>query len=191
MIDSKRSTVAAVFAVLAVLAGCGDAGNDGHAAPDVRPVTADTKAGGGKSPATPVRPSPPISFRYDVQGTPIVGQPVAVNVFVSSPAKSGPMSLSYRVTDASSMTFPKSQALRSQMAVAENDEPRRQQITVIPQREGRLYLNVSAEIETPDGTMMRTVAIPIQVGSAPPDLEVNGELVETEDGEVVVSMPAE
>ena len=65
-----------------------------------------------------------------------------------------------------------------------------QQITVIPQREGRLYLVVSAEVESARGTLLSTTSIPIQVGTAPPELESAGELVETEDGETVVSMPA-
>jgi len=73
----------------------------------------------------------------------------------------------------------------------EREELGSQKITVVPQREGRLYLNVSAEVDTDNGMMIRTTSIPIQVGSAPPELKVNGELLETDDGEVVVSMPAE
>jgi hypothetical protein len=140
---------------------------------------------------SPGKPSAPISFRYEVQGTPIVGQPVAVNVFVTSSIKEAPVKLFYRVNDTSSMLFPESQALQTKFVAEAEDQPRSTQITVIPQREGRLYLNVSAEIETTDGTMLKTTSIPIQVGSAPPELEVNGEIMETEEGETVISMPAE
>ena len=38
--------------------------------------------------------------------------------------------------------------------------------------------------------MMKTQAIPIQVGAAPRDLESAGELKETEDGDTVVSLPS-
>jgi hypothetical protein len=139
---------------------------------------------------SPGKPSAPISFRYAVQGTPVVGQPVAIDVFVSSSVSDAPIELFYRVNDASSMSFPESQAKRAELAIVPGDKPRAQQITVVPQREGRLYLNVSAEIETATGTMIKTTSIPIQVGSAPPELETNGALIETEEGETVVSMPA-
>ena len=38
--------------------------------------------------------------------------------------------------------------------------------------------------------MIKTMAIPIQVGSVPEKPEINGELVEGPDGETVISMPA-
>ena len=63
-------------------------------------------------------------------------------------------------------------------------------MTVIPQREGRLYVNVSAEVQTPGGMMIKSMAIPIQVGNAPKKPQINGELVEGPDGETVISMPA-
>jgi hypothetical protein len=62
---------------------------------------------------------------------------------------------------------------------------------VVPQREGRLYLNVSAEVETEGGTLLKSMAIPIQVGSAPRQQQTNGELKPDADGEPVISMPAE
>jgi hypothetical protein len=71
-----------------------------------------------------------------------------------------------------------------------------QQVAVVPQREGRLYINVSAEVETAGGTIIKSMAIPIQVGNAPvqPQLkqpQLNGELKEGPDGETVISMPAQ
>src|SRR5690606_32530927 len=100
------------------------------------------------------------------------------------------VTLNYRINDARTMSFPQTQAQRVALAAPGDMEPRRQQVTVIPQREGRLYLNVSAEIETPDGMLMKSMAIPIQVGAAPPQLETNGE-VQERDGERVNSLPAE
>ena len=180
-----------IFISLAAMGigACSDS-SDTQTAVDAAPAmlaSSDKKAAGLSSPG---KPGAPISFRYQVQGTPIVGQPVAVNVFVSSTIHDGVISVHYRVNDASSMMFPESQALRTQFSAAPGDEPRSQQITVIPQKEGRLYLNVSAEIQTPNGVMMKTQAIPIQVGAAPRELESAGELKETEDGETVVSLPS-
>ena len=172
------------------LGACSDSSDTQPAEADAAPATlasSDKKAAGLSSPG---KPGAPISFRYQVQGTPLVGQPVAINVFVSSSTHDGAISVHYRVNDASSMMFPESQALRTEFNAAPGDEPRSQQITVIPQKEGRLYLNVSAEIQTPNGVMMKTQAIPIQVGAAPRELEPGGELKETEDGDTVVSLPS-
>jgi hypothetical protein len=66
-----------------------------------------------------------------------------------------------------------------------------QQLSVIPQREGRVYVNVSAEIPTVDGLNIRSMSIPIQVGSAPEQPADNGEMVEGPGGEVVNSLPAQ
>ena len=171
---------------LTFLAACGDSSKENITQ---QPAAAVSEK---QAPASsPGKPSAPINFRYEVLGTPIVGQPVSINIFVSSSVVDAPITLLYRVTDASSMVFPESQALRAEFTMeAPGDEPRSQQITVVPQREGRLYLNVSAEIATADGTMLKSTSIPIQVGSAPPELETNGELVETPEGETVISMPA-
>lgn len=141
---------------------------------------------------SPGKPSAPIHFRYEVQGNPIVGQPVAVNVFVTSSVRDRPISLRYRVNDSTSMSFPSSQSRRKDIITdASYDSRRPEQITVIPQREGRLFLNVSAEIVMEDGdVLLKSQAIPIQVGAAPLELDENGELKETADGETVVSMPS-
>jgi hypothetical protein len=53
-----------------------------------------------------------------------------------------------------------------------------------------LFLNVSAEVQTENGMMFRSVAIPIQVGAGSRAPAVNGEIRETADGEQVISMPA-
>ena len=183
--------IAASVLVLATLAGCGDASDSEATQQDAAQVAVSEKtATGSPVSQSPGKPSAPINFRYVVQGTPIVGQPLSIDVYVSSSMTDAPINLYYRVNDASSMMFPESQALRAEFKVAPGDEPRVQQITVIPQREGRLYLNVSAEIETARGTMLKTTSIPVQVGSAPPELKTDGELIETDEGESVISLPA-
>ncbi len=184
----RHKLVFTAAGVLMILTACGKSADSNNTAT----VAATEKTASKVVTATsPGKPSAPISFRYKVQGTPIVGQPVAINIFVASSVSGLPVNLFYRVNDASSMLFPDSQAQRTKFVAEAEDEPRSLQITVIPQREGRLYLNVSTEIETADGTLLKTTSIPIQVGSAPPELEVNGEMIETEDGEVVISMPAD
>jgi hypothetical protein len=125
-----------------------------------------------------------------VIGAAVVGVPVSVNLQVSSSQPDRPVTLEYRSNDASAMVFPESQAQRIEMGAAPDEGPRMQQVTIIPQREGRLFLNISAAVETENGTMFRSVAVPIQVGPAVSTPAVNGEIQVTPEGETVISLPA-
>jgi hypothetical protein len=137
------------------------------------------------------KPSAPITIGYNVIGTPIVGQPVNINLEVSSSMSDRPITLNYRANDTRDLQFPQAQAQRIALAAFGDAGRAAQQVTVVPQREGRLYLNVSAEVEMEGGTLVKSMAIPIQVGDAPVQQETNGELKQDEDGETVISLPAE
>jgi hypothetical protein len=63
------------------------------------------------------------------------------------------------------MQFPEAQPPTVSLAPSTDELSSFQQVRVIPLREGRLFLNVSADIETDDGTMTTVTAIPIQVGA--------------------------
>ena len=138
--------------------------------------------------ASPGKPSAPISIEYEIVGSPIVGAPVLINVDVSSGA--GPVSVQYNIIDTSALVFQRGQVQQWEISdpAAESTF---QQLSVIPQREGRLYVNVSAEVMTPSGSMIRSMAIPIKVGEAPSPTTPNGEVVEGPDGEAVISLPAQ
>jgi len=101
------------------------------------------------------------------------------------------VTLNYRINDARNLSFPQAQAQRVALGVLGDSDRAAQQVTVVPQKEGRLYLNVSAEVETDEGTLLKSMAIPIQVGSAPRELQTNGDVGEDAEGEAIVSMPAE
>lgn len=137
------------------------------------------------------KPSAPITIDYTVIGTPVVGQPVNIDLEVSSSLGNRPVTLNYRINDARNLVFPQAQPQRVALAARTDTGRAVQQVTVVPQREGRLYLNVSAEVETDEGMLMKSMAIPIQVGSAPEQPATNGELREGADGEAVISMPAD
>ncbi len=139
---------------------------------------------------SPGKITAPISIEYSIVGTPIVGQPVSINLQISSPLDDRTITVFYRVNEIGSLTFPESQLETITILPVAEVTSRSQQVTVVPQREGRIYLVVSAEIETDGGTMMRSMSIPIQVGNAPRVPTLNGELVEGPDGEVGISMPA-
>lgn len=133
------------------------------------------------------KPGGPVRFAYRIIGTPVVGQPVTVDVQVTSNVGDRPVTLRYQTTDTTAMSFPESQA--ASLTVALDDErPVAQQVTVIPLREGRLYLNVAAEIEIEGGSVSTVTAIPIEVGSKPRELEENGTVTTDEEGELVRSM---
>ena len=139
---------------------------------------------------SPGKITAPISIDYSIIGAPIVGQPVSINVQISSPLDDRTITVFYRVNEIGSLTFPEAQLETITILPVAEVTSRNQQVTVVPQREGRIYLVVSAEIETDGGTMMRSMSIPIQVGNAPRVPTINGELVEGLDGEVGISMPA-
>ena len=135
--------------------------------------------------STVVKPGSPYSVNYRIIGTPIVGSPVTVNLRVESNQGTQPLNLDYRINDATSMILAESQPASVRMEPAGDDAAFTQQVTVIPQREGRFYLNVSAYFETVDGTMSTVTAIPIQVGVGSRELQPHGEVQTDENGEAV------
>jgi hypothetical protein len=140
--------------------------------------------------ASPGKPTAPVAIDYDVIGVPLVGHPVNVDIAVSSTQGEAPVKLRWQVLDTGSLSFPESQAREVSLRVDQRQAQTRQ-VTIVPQREGRLYLNVTAEVETPDGAMLKTIAIPIQVGTAPGEPEAAGEVQQDADGEAVMSLPAD
>jgi len=135
--------------------------------------------------STVVKPGSPYSVSYRIIGTPIVGSPVTVELQVESNQGTQPLNLEYRINDASSMLLGESQPATVRMEFAANETAFTQQVTIVPQREGRFYLNVSASFETADGTMSTVTAIPIQVGTGSRELEPHGEVQLDEDGNAV------
>ena len=137
------------------------------------------------------KPGAPFRVSYDVVGTPIVGSPVTVNLRVTSALGSDPVKVTYRINDVSAMAFHEAQPASVEIAPAANEDFVMQQVTVIPQREGRLYLNVATSVDTDDGSRSSVVAIPIQVGAGARTIEEQGEVEVDEDGEAVRVLTSE
>jgi hypothetical protein len=176
---------------MAVMAGCGDGSvaesdADGVVATDAPEVSFKP----GASSDHTVKPQGPVTIAYKIIGTPIVGQPVGVDLQVQSTIGPQAITLSYRVNDSTAMQFTEAQPSRVSIAATNDEGPSLQQVRVIPLREGRLFLNVSATVETEGGSMSTVTAIPIQVGSAPREIQENGEVMLDENGELVRSLPA-
>lgn len=185
--------LAVVLVACAIIAGCQQETEEGAASDTPNSTVVSTKpppAIDASVESSPGKPTAPVSIHYTVIGTAVVGVPVSVNLQVSSSQPDRPVTLEYRSNDSSAMVFPESQAQRIEMGAADNEAPRMQQVTIIPQREGRLYLNVSAAVETENGTMFRSVAVPIQVGPGVSPPAANGEIQVTPEGEAVISLPA-
>lgn len=132
---------------------------------------------------TIAKPGAPFTLSYKVIGTPIVGSPVTLDLRVTSTLGPEPVTIRYRINDASAMMFPEAQPPEVELAPAANDDFIGQRVTVVPQREGRHYLNVAASVETDNGSVSSVMAIPIQVGSEGGELIENGEVRLDENGE--------
>ena len=157
----------------------------------------------GAAPETPVavltpeekygvtgKPQGPVRIDYRIIGTPVVGQPVTVDLKVRSNVGDMPITLSYGTNDSTAMSFPESQQRRASLAFVDNERTAGQQVTVIPAREGRLFLNVTAHMQTDTGSLQTVTAVPIQVGAAPRQLQENGVVTTDERGELIREMPA-
>lgn len=184
----RANTIAVTTAIAIALTGCGGSKQpavlDTDAAVDKDATTVDAKPS-PRYDGTITKPGAPFSLSYQVVGTPIVGSPVTVNLRVTSTLGSQPLQVGYRINDASAMMFHEAQPSEIELAPADNEDFVLQQVTVIPQREGRLYLNVGTSVETGEGSMSTMMAIPIQVGAGGRTVEEQGELQLDENGEAI------
>lgn len=127
----------------------------------------------------------PFSISYKIIGTPVVGSPIAIELRVTSNLESPIVQLSYSIPDDSSMVLHEAQPAAINAELAANEKWVDQRVTVIPQREGRIYLNVAAAVDGADGRTMTMMAVPVQVGQGGRDLEEAGELATDENGEAI------
>jgi len=136
------------------------------------------------------KPQGPVRIDYRIIGTPVVGQPVTVDLRVKSNVGDTPVTLSYGTNDTTAMRFPETQQRMVSLAFVDDERTSGQQVTLIPTREGRLFLNVTAHVQTDMGSLQTVTAVPIQVGAAPRELQENGVVTTDENGELIREMPA-
>ena len=183
---TRAKTLTVLATAMLGMAACGSDKAEEQATPEVLTATDKSAKSGdlGLGGAT-VTPGAPFKMDYRIIGSPVVGSPVTVDLNVKSMFGSHTVDLEYRFKDATSMMFAESQPRNVRVEPAANEVDVKQQVTVIPQREGRFYLNVAASYETENGTMSTITAIPIQVGAGMRELEEHGEVQVDEDGESV------
>ena len=192
----KMKTLMMALAVTAV-AACGKADVDEPAA-SAEPVDISTDAPDvtftpDKASADNAvgKPRGPITVSYRIIGRPVVGRPVAIELRIASSLGSQPMRVEYRTNDTTAMRLAESEPRVLTISQAAGDTDSALQVTVIPMRDGRLYLNVSVSVETENGSMSTVTAIPIQVGEAPRAIQENGTATTDENGEAIRSLPAD
>jgi len=172
----------------ALLAGACSNGSEESAGEIVAEPLATTAPEVGSKPGSSggqtVKLQGPVSISYTIIGAPIVGQAVAVDLQLISNVGAQAISLTYRVNDTTAMQFPEAQPASVTIAATSSAEPQSQQVRIIPLREGRLFLNVSASVETDGGKVSTVTAIPIQVGPAVRQQE-KGTLTTDENGEAI------
>ena len=137
------------------------------------------------------KPRGPMTVAYRIIGRPVVGRPVAIELRIASSLGGQPMKVEYRTNDTTAMRLAESEPRVLTISPAAGDADTAQQVTVIPMRDGRLYLNVSVSVETENGSMSTVTAIPIQVGEAPRAIQENGTTTTDENGEAIRSLPAQ
>lgn len=192
MVNSmKKMNVLSLVTVLALTACSNDA-----AAPVDELATSDKPAtvAGKPSPqfdGTVTKIGSPFSISYKIIGTPVVGSPVAIELRVTSAFETQSAELSFSVPDDSSMVLHEAQPHEVVAEFADNEKWLDQRVTVVPMREGRIYLNVAASVDAADGRTMTMMAVPIQVGQGGRELDEQGELATDEDGEAIRVLTSE
>lgn len=180
-----------VLVLAAGFAACGQSSNEPAAEVTVKTSTPSVTFKPDNDVAVAGKPSGPVSVSYRIIGKPVVGQPVSIDLRVTSTLGPQPVALSYRAHDLTAIQFAEEQPQAVMLAPGRESRPSAQQVRVIPMREGRLYLNVTASVETENGSMSTVTAIPIQVGDAPRTLQENGELQQDADGNSLRVLPAD
>ena len=171
-----------LIAILVLLAGCGS--------DETATSGTDLKSREEALASITAKPQGPVTIDYRIIGVPIVGQPLAIDVEVTSLLGPQAITLSYRINDSTAMEFAEAQPAQVSIAPSNSETPSLQQVQLVPLREGRLFLNVSASVEVDGSTMSTAMAIPIQVGAALREPQDNGTLTTDESGNPIRSLPA-
>ena len=107
-------------------------------------------------------------IKYDIQGKPIIGQAVSVKLIFDGSLESEQIQIEFKIEDPSSMIFSDAQVekINLQYNQIKNDSIFIQNVSIIPQKTGRIFLNVILSYEIKSGIVSIMKAIPIYVDSA-------------------------
>ena len=167
-----------LLALLALgLGACGGEQDSSKVAPSEKAPAASVAT------QTPGRPGSTFEVDYDIVGTPIVGSPVSIDLEIRSAFGGEEIEIAYQLPDPSALMMDEAQPRSLRRVPSADDKLIRERVTVIPQREGRLYFNVSATRSDGDGSMSTMISVPIHVGNVDTSIQEHGELQTNEEGE--------
>ena len=130
----------------------------------------------------------PVHLKYRLLETPQVGQPFDIELTVVSPIDTP--SLGFDVGTEDGLLVDAATASYSVSSKPANS-PETSVVSVTPTREGRFHLHVTANVMVNGQMLTRVVPIAIQVGEGSLTLRQMGEIKTDEDGNQIVSLPAE
>ena len=130
----------------------------------------------------------PVNLKFRLLETPRVGQPFEIELTVVSPIETPSLGFDVGTEDGLLVdTATASYSISSKPA----NSPETSVVSVTPTREGRFHLYVTANVMANGQMLTRVVPIAIQVGEGSLALEQMGEDKTDEDGNDVISLPAE
>ena len=109
----------------------------------------------------------PFTLSYSVVGNAVVGRPIGIDIEFENLLPDRPATITYRASEAGSITFPAAQPAQFELVPVDGGEQKPLQINVVPQRDGRVFLGVAVAVETDTGSVVKSMAIPLQVARAP------------------------
>ena len=133
-----------------------------------------------------VKPGAPVALQFDLDGDPTLGAAIAVSLAVTSASVADSLQISLTGDDGLAIS-PEQAAV--QFNAIEPGVEQTHVVNVTPQRNGRLFINVFVTLSREGQQSVRTFAIPLQVG--PEVLQEKAPGVKGEDGERIISLPAE
>ena len=170
-----------VFLGVVVCAGC-SAGDDAATKEEVSPQPVDTTY---QSPGKPI--VVPVDVKYRLLDTPEVGKPLGLELTLMSSVETS--SMGYGLQPEDGLVIDQAE-LAASFAGKTAMTPQTTTVSITPQREGRFYLRVAANIVVNGERKTRTITIPIQVGAGTRELETMGEIKVDAEGNRVISLPS-
>ena len=155
------------FSILAlVLAGLSACGEDPKPPADAgRGAEVETEAGAdGQTAPAAARPGTLFKADYRIIGTPVVGSPVSIDLEIDSSLGEATIEIGYQIPDPSALAMDEAQPRTLTRTPQAGEQRIRERVTVIPQREGRLFFNVRASRSADDGSASTMISIPLHVG---------------------------
>jgi len=169
---------------LSILGGCHD--RPAHNAnSQVTPITQP-----GQGAASPGKPQPPIRIEYQLSKDIQVGVPTVIHLSLTPMVDAKQVLLRYRAPTGIDSGDPQ---MTFTFGPTQAATPIQQDITVIPQSEGRFRIIISVMIASQHGGAgSRSMSIPLVVGNPPPvSLKPAGKISKDAQGQAIEVTPAQ